>query len=229
MRKKVSRLKHDVFTRTEESVSGQRVSAGLYNLIIGVALCWGFLVNWIIVREVPIEWITSIHWIVFLLGYFAMAFTGVALFNRSENPVISFLGYNLVVIPFGLVVNIVVQQYDPVIVLEAIRVTGLVTFGMMVLGSLVPAFFERIHRALVLALLAVVIVELVEVFIFGVHHDFLDWAVVVIFCGYIGYDWARANRIPKTVDNAIDSAAALYMDIINLFLRVLRILGRRRS
>jgi FtsH-binding integral membrane protein len=30
------------------------------------------------------------------------------------------------------------------------------------------------------------------------------------------------------VDNAIDRAAALYMDIINLFLRVLRIMGRQR-
>ena len=61
-----------------------------------------------------------------------------------------------------------------------------------------------------------------------IHREWIDWAVVFIFCGYIGYDWGRANRIPKTVDNAIDSAAALYMDIINLFLRILRILGRRR-
>jgi len=52
--------------------------------------------------------------------------------------------------------------------------------------------------------------------------------VVVIFCGYVGVDWGRANQVPKTVDNAVDSAAALYMDIINLFLRILRILGRRR-
>jgi FtsH-binding integral membrane protein len=29
------------------------------------------------------------------------------------------------------------------------------------------------------------------------------------------------------LDNAIDSAAAIYMDVINLFLRVLRIMGRR--
>ena len=44
-----------------------------------------------------------------------------------------------------------------------------------------------------------------------------------------GFDWARANAIPKTADNAVDSAASLYMDIINLFLRILMILagGRR--
>ena len=37
--------------------------------------------------------------------------------------------------------------------------------------------------------------------------------MALIFSGYIGYDWARANAILKTLDNAIDSAAALYLDI----------------
>ncbi len=47
------------------------------------------------------------------------------------------------------------------------------------------------------------------------------------FCGYIGVDWGRANQIERTVDNAIDSAAALYLDIINLFLRILRIMSKK--
>ena len=99
---------------------------------------------------------------------------------------------------------------------------------MMILGTLYPGFFFKIARGLFIALIIVVVVELVEVFVFGIHHDILDWAVVLIFCGYIGYDWARANSIPKTIDNAVDSAAALYMDILLLFLRILRILGRSR-
>ena len=116
---------------------------------------------------------------------------------------------------------------DPKLVQEAIRVTALVTVGMMILGTLFPAFFRRISSALTVALLVVIVVELVEIFVFRARHGILDWIVVVIFCGYIGYDWGRANQIPKTLDNAIDSAAALYMDIINLFLRILRILGRK--
>ena len=55
----------------------------------------------------------------------------------------------------------------------------------------------------------------------------MDWIVALLFCGYIGYDWARANAIPNTLDNAIDSAAALYLDIINLFIRLLHIMSRR--
>jgi len=74
----------------------------------------------------------------------------------------------------------------------------------------------------------VIVVELMETFFLHIHHGIIDWIVVLIFCGYIGYDWGRANNIPRTVDNAVDSAAELYMDIINLFLRILRILGRRK-
>jgi FtsH-binding integral membrane protein len=65
------------------------------------------------------------------------------------------------------------------------------------------------------------------IFIMGRSVEWIDWVVVGIFCGYIGYDWARANAIPKTLDNAVDSAAAIYIDIINLFIRILSIMGRR--
>jgi FtsH-binding integral membrane protein len=220
-------MENNVFNRTESESHGSRISTNVYNLVIGLVLCWGFGVNWVMVKTIPAEAIASVNIWVFLIGYFASCFFGIYLFTSSNVPAVSFIGYNFVVVPFGLIVNIVVAQYDPDLVLSAIRVTGLVTGGMMLLGTLFPAFFQKIHGALTVALLCVIIVELVEVFILGIHHGIIDWIVVIIFCGYIGYDWGRANRIPKTTDNAIDCAAALYMDIINLFLRILRIMGRR--
>jgi len=60
----------------------------------------------------------------------------------------------------------------------------------------------------------------------GANLGIIDYIVVLIFCGYIGYDWARANACAKTVDNAVDMAAELYVDIINLFIRILSILAR---
>lgn len=203
------------------------VGAGIYNLVIGLTLIWGFAVNYLMVTNIDPEAIASINPWIFFIGYFASCFFGIYLFQKSTNPVVSFIGYNFVVVPFGLIINMVVSQYDPELVTEAIRITGLVTIAMMCLGTLFPAFFQKISGALTIALLLVIVVELIEVFIFNTHHGILDWIVVLIFCGYIGYDWGRANQIPKTIDNAIDSAAALYMDIINLFLRILRILGRK--
>lgn len=203
------------------------VGAGMYNLVIGLTLIWGFAVNYWMVTNIDPEAIASVNPWIFFIGYFASCFFGIYLFQKSSNPVVSFIGYNFVVVPFGLIINMVVSQYDPELVTEAIRITGLVTIAMMCLGTLFPAFFQKIAGALTIALLLVIVVELIEVFIFNTHHGIFDWIVVLIFCGYIGYDWGRANQIPKTIDNAIDSAAALYMDIINLFLRILRILGRK--
>ena len=215
----------EVFQRTK--VTGAIISDAAYNFVIGAVLCWGFLVNWYMVKNIDYTWLASINIMLFLLCYLGSCFLGVYIFNKSSNPVISFFGYNLVVVPFGMVVNLVVHQYDPAVVLDAVRVTGLVTMTMMILGSMFPGFFQKIAGALTFALIAVIIIEVIEIFILGIHHGIIDWVVVLIFCGYIGYDWGRANRIPKTVDNAVDCAAALYMDIINLFLRILRIMGRR--
>lgn len=203
------------------------IGAGLYNLVIGLTLLWGFAVNYIMVSHIDPEAIASVNPWIFFIGYFASCFFGIYLFQSSSNPLVSFIGYNFVVVPFGLIINMVVSQYDPELVTEAIRITGLVTIAMMCLGTMFPAFFQKIAGVLTIALLLVIVVELIEIFIFKTHHGILDWIVVLIFCGYIGYDWGRANQIPKTVDNAVDSAAALYMDIINLFLRILRILGRK--
>ena len=55
----------------------------------------------------------------------------------------------------------------------------------------------------------------------GINPRWWDWVVALIFCGYIGYDWVEAQNKYKTLDNAVDSAMDLYLDIINLFVRLL--------
>lgn len=221
-------METNVWTRTRADSSGEVISAGLYNLIIGMVLCWGFAVNWWMVQAIPVESLIGINPWLFIIGYMASCFFGVYLFSSSKNPAVSFLGYNFVVVPFGLIINLMVSRYQPALVLEAIQVTGLVTAMMAILGTLFPQFFQKIAGALTIALICTIVVELIMSFFYPRDTEAMDWIVAIIFCGYIGYDWARANAIPKTVDNAVDSAAALYMDIINLFLRLLRIMGRRR-
>lgn len=215
-----------IFERSE--IDGALVSDRTYNLVIGLVLCWGFLVNWLIVQSISAESLMHINPLVFFVGYFASCLAGIYIFNKYTDPALSFVGYNLVVVPFGLIVNLVVSRYEPGLVLQAIQITAAVTVVMMILGTLFPAFFQSIASTLTASLIVLILVELFQIFVLGRVSAWMDWAVVIVFCGYIGYDWGKANQIPKTVDNAIDSAAAIYMDIINLFVRILRILGRRK-
>jgi len=217
----------DVFNRT--TTYDKIISNSTYNFIIGAVLSWGFLVSWFLVTNIDTTMLKNINNLVFFGGYMLFCFAGIYTVRKSENPYISFLGYNLIVVPFGLVLNIVLSHYAPGLIIRAIQITGCVTLVMMFVSSLFPNFFSKIGGALTIALLTVIFVELIQFFIFHTISPILDWVIVVIFCGYIGYDWGRANQIPKTVNNAVDSAAALYIDIINLFLTILRIMSRSRK
>ena len=214
-----------VFKRTE--VEGEIISDRVYNLAIGVVLAWGFWVNYYMIKTIPVEAIQSVSPWLLIIGYIASCFAGIMIFTKSDNPTVSFLGYNLVVIPMGIIISPFVHAFDPQIVERAFLATGMVTTIMIILGTAYPAFFFKIAGALFWALLSVIVVEMFMAFVLGYSASFIDWIVVAIFCGYIGYDWARANSIPKTLDNAVDSAASLYIDIINLFIRILSIMGRK--
>src|SRR5262245_23400414 len=124
-----------IFTRTMADSPGQAIGAGLYNLIIGAVLCWGFALNWWIVQTIPPEAILSYNIWLFLIAYFVSCITGIIMFTKSHSPLVSFVGYNLVVLPFGMVINVAIAQYEPTLVVDAMRVTGMVTAVMMVLGS----------------------------------------------------------------------------------------------
>ena len=97
-------MESNVFERTHNGE--QEVSPRLYNFTIGVVLCWGFLINWLMVGSIPVESITAIDPWVFFIGYFASCFFGIYLFSNSSNPMVSFIGYNFVVVPFGLIFGV---------------------------------------------------------------------------------------------------------------------------
>lgn len=205
---------------------GDTISANKYNLYIGLTLLWGFLINFLLVNFIDAETL-MMHPILLLVGYFISAFIGSMMCNRSSNPVISFIGYNLIAVPIGLVLNVCLYGYSNQLISTAVLITGTVTLLMMFLGTTFPSLFAKIGRALGVSLLITLIVEVVSLIFFPAFDGMIiDYIVVLIFCGYIGVDWGRANMVSKTVDNAIDSASQVYLDIINLFLRILSILAR---
>lgn len=199
------------------------VSSRVYNFVMAIVLLYGFAINWWMVANIPAASISAINPWIFFIGYFVSCLVGIAIFNASTNPIVSFIGYNFIVVPFGLIINLVLAQYSTSAVVTAMQTTTIVTFGMIVMGTLFPSFFKSIGTALFVGTLVAILSEVALILITGKSSSLMDWAVAILFCGWIGYDWAIASSMPKTIDNAVDNAASLYMSIINLFLRVLGI------
>lgn len=219
-----SEMRYDGFGNSQSVNIGDGaggISVRRYNLIMGAVLFWGFLLNTVfcfVFAESSQSWPV----IPLVIGYLISAAVGILLNTKSGNPVVSFIGYNLVVLPVGLVLTVLVAQYDIISVANAFLIAAAVTLTMMLLSLLFPRLFLKIAPVLGIALLVAVLAEIVLALIGGaVRPGILDYVIALIFCGYIGYDWAIAQRKARTLDNAIDSACALYLDIINLFIRIL--------
>ena len=201
-----------------------------YNLIMGGIVVYGLVINYILCKAVPNVY-ELINPIAFLLLYLVLVIAGTAISARSSNPIISFIGYNMVVVPCGLVVSMAVQAYGGLesdIVSQAFLYTFCISGIMIASSMLLPDLFETIGRYLFVGLIAVLIGSVIGIFINGVFNV-VAWVGALLFSLYIGYDFYRAQQYTPTLDNAVDCALDIYLDIINLFLKLLRILGRRSS
>ena len=210
------------------SYAGTKVTERSYNLTIGLTLLWGVLIN--VVMSVFFTYqILSLNYLLVLALYFVGTIGCSILVHKSDNPAVSFAGFTGMAVSMGLLLTFYVAAFTAHSVSYAFIATALVTVIMVILSMLYPDFFRNLGRTLFISLLACIIIQVAGMFLLGLPMTIIDYAVALIFCGYIGLDWCRAQRYPKTLDNAIDCAADIYLDVVNLFIRILAITGKRRK
>ena len=133
------------------------ITKNTYNLIIGAVVLYGIIVNAIMVATCgPL--FANMNMIAFLIGYFVLVLLGVFI-TRSNNPIASFVGYNLVVVPIGAVVSVCIPGYDNSAILSAIIVTGIVVAVMIFISASFPKVFAKMGGALFVAIPLVVASE----------------------------------------------------------------------
>ena len=210
------------------SYAGTKVTERSYNLTIGLTLLWGVLIN--VVMSVFFTYqILSLNYLLVLAVYFVGTIGCSILVHKSDSPAVSFAGFTGMAVSMGLLLTFYVTAFTAHSVSYAFIATALVTVIMVILSMLYPAFFQNLGRTLFISLLACIIIQVAGAFLFRLPMSIIDYAVALIFCGYIGLDWCRAQQYPKTLDNAIDCAADIYLDVVNLFIRILAITGKRRK
>lgn len=122
---------------------------------------------------------------------------------------------------------------------ESIASTFLVTAGtfaaMSLYGYVTKADLTKLGNLCVMALIGIIIASIVNLFM---HSETLYWIVtyvgVLIFIGLIAYDTQKIKALATMENNemtqklAICGALSLYLDFINLFIMLLRIMGNRK-
>ena len=109
-------------------------------------------------------------------------------------------------------------------------------FAMSIIGIVTRIDLSRIGSILLMALIGLIIASVVNIFL---HSETMYWIIsfagVLIFVGLTAYDTQKIKEMVANYGVADDmghklalfGALTLYLDFVNLFLHLLRILGNR--
>ncbi len=203
------------------------LSESTYNLLIGGLLLYGFIANAIICTLFGdlFYYASGATYGLFLIVYLVCVLLSVTL-SSSHSALVNFIGYNLLVLPIGVLLSIAVAPMSMMTVRSALIGTGVFVIVMIAASYARPDFFLSMGSTLAFSLIATLVAEVI-LLLLGIGTGWIDYLVIAIFSMYLGFDWAIANQCPTTARNAILSATQIYLDIVNIFIRLLAILGKR--
>ena len=129
----------------------------------------------------------------------------------------------------GLVVGPLLYRVGPSIALEAFALTALTFGGLTMYVIFSKRDFSFMQGFLFTGLMIVVFGALINIFFASpMAHFMISGASVLLFSGFILYDTSNVLRNYGT-DEHVSATLALYLDILNLFIALLSILGIARS
>ena len=204
------------------------MSLSTFNAALGALLLYGFAINiaeCFIFARLPAEFLrtsfSTLAIVVFIVGMIGLFAFG----RKSAGPVSLFAAYNCCIIPIGFSVFAVTNGVEGRALMEAAMLTSAITLTMCLGGTLFPTFFLGIGRFLFFSLLTFVVAEFIGIFAFGYLPRWVDLIAVGLFSLYIAFDWAVAMTGSWTPRAVLRTAIDLYLDIINIFLSLVR--GRK--
>ncbi len=137
----------------------------------------------------------------------------------------------------GITLSAITFVYKPSEILHAFLVTGLFFTALCIIGHITNYKLLKFGNMIAFALLFFLIVQIISLFFFPsiARSMLMDFIAIAIFAFYSVYDFQRVkymfenSRSKRDLNTAmISGALSLYLDFINLFIRILSLLSREK-
>lgn len=172
-----------------------------------------------------------------IIAEFALVFGISAMLNR-----ISLTVATLMFIAYSVLNGAMLSSIFMIYTLNSIGMVFFITaatFGVMAfIGYTTKADLTSMGKIMLMALIGIIIATVVNIFVKSTALQMIvSYAGVLIFVGLTAYDSQKIKRMLYEQDErdegaqklALLGALTLYLDFINLFIYLLRILGSRRD
>lgn len=155
---------------------------------------------------------------------------------RKSNLVLAGIMYLLYAVSNGITMTIVFLAYDLGSVKEAFLLATVIFGVMAAFGFFTKKDLSTVGAVCSMGLLGVLLVTALNTFVF--HSSgmdlVMDYVVILLFVGITAFDMYRMKQMAyEGGENEVNRIALftgmqLYLDFINIFLRLIRIMGRRK-
>lgn len=167
-----------------------------------------------------------------LLELFAVGFLAAKINSMSEQQAsMLFIGYSIL---NGITLSGIFLMYTGASIALAFFVTAGTFAAMTVYGYTTKSDLSEMGKLMFMGLIGIIIASIINIFLKSSAMDYIiSYVGVAIFIGLTAWDVQKLKLLSENASEqehknlAIYGALTLYMDFINLFIFMLRILGNR--
>ena len=174
--------------------------------------------------------VSGLFWVVGI-AELALVWLFVPALNRVSTAaaVGMFLGYCAL---SGVTFSVYLLTYTAASIASTLFITGGAFFGLSLYATLTKRDLSGMRSFLTIGLIGIILASVVNIFLRNNAMEFvISCCGVLVFAGLTAYDTQKLRAMGEQGDekHALLGALSLYLDFINLFLFLLRFMGRRRD
>lgn len=153
---------------------------------------------------------------------------------KKFSPTVTKLLYLIYTAITGVTFAAIFMYFQMGSIIFIFGVTAVIFALFAIIGSKLNIDLSKFGLYLLIALIGVIIVSIINIFIGSSQLDmFISAVAILVFTLYIGYDIRIIKQLLETdidKDNiAVYGAFQLYLDFINIFIRLLRLFGKAKD
>lgn len=171
-------------------------------------------------------------YIIYLIAELAIALA-LSLFIRKLNPIVAKVLYVAYTALTGLSLSGIFIVYTHASIAFVFLATAIIFGVFAIIGKTTKIDLTKFGIYLLVALIAIIILEIINIFL---ANNSLNMALciisILVFSGYVAYDIKLAlNKafLAESENKAIYCAFQLFIDFINIFIKLLRLFGQSKD
>lgn len=175
---------------------------------------------------------TSLYYIIIIAELAIVIFLSARI--QKMNPLtakISFLLYSIVT---GLTLSMIFVEFEMTSIIYVFIITSFIFLVFSLLGYFTKIDLSKYSTIFMMGLFGLIIATIVNIFLKNAMFDIiLSWIGIILFVGLVAYDIQKIKRYEMIIEDsdkaAIIGALELYLDFINIFLRLLSLFGKSKD